>query len=105
MREQNLTTMNSIAVAHAFAFTVRFKEDDDGDVKEEIENCCNVIGIPFNQNEINRVHSAGKPFLDKERKRKVRSIIVKFMSWKVCVAFYKARPENHVNRRKKLDII
>ena len=84
MREQNLTTMSSIAVAHAFAFTVGFKEDDDGDVKEEIENCCNVIGIPFNQNEINRVHSAGKPFLDKERKRKVRSIIVKFMSWKVC---------------------
>ena len=38
--------MNSIAVAHAFAFTVGFKEDDDGAVKEEIEHCV-VMSLVF----------------------------------------------------------
>ena len=32
-----------------------------------------------------------KPFLDKERKKKVRSITGKFKSWKVRAAFCKAR--------------
>ena len=65
---------------------IEFKEGDSGDVMEELEKCYNVMGIPFNENEIDRVHGNGKPFLDKERKRKVNS-------WKVCAAFYKARPK------------
>ena len=48
---------------------------------EEIEKCCNVMGIPFNENEIDRADGIGKPFLDKEQKKKVKSIIVKFKSW------------------------
>ena len=71
-----------------------------GDVVEEIEKCY-VIDIPFNRNETDRVHGIGKPFLDKEQKKKVKSKLVKFKSWKVCVAFYKARPKNYVNGRKK----
>ena len=80
---------------------IEFKEGDSGDVMEELEKCYNVIGIPFNENEIDRAHGIGKPFLDKERKKTVRSIIVKFKSWKVRAAFYKVRPKNHVNGRKK----
>ena len=38
--------------------------------------------IPFNANEIDKTHGTGKPFVDKERKKKVRAIIVKFKSWK-----------------------
>ena len=53
---------------------------------EELEKCYNVMGIPLNENEIDRVHGMGKPLLDKERKRKVNS-------WKACAAFYKARPK------------
>ena len=49
------------------------------------------MGILFDQNEIDRAHGMGKPFLDKERKKKVRSIIAKF----------KARPKNYVNEGKK----
>ena len=40
-------------------------------------------------------------FLDKERKKKIKSIIVKFKSRKAHATFYKARPKNYVNRRKK----
>ena len=78
-----------------------FKEGDNGDVMEEIEKCYNVMGIQFNENEIDRAHGIGKTFLDKERKKKVRSIMVKFKSWKALAAFYKARPKNYVNGKKK----
>ena len=59
---------------------IEFKEGDSGDVMEELKKCYNVTGIPFNENEIDRAHGIGKPFLDNERKKKVRSIIVKFKS-------------------------
>ena len=36
-----------------------------------------------------------------KKKNKVRSIIVKFSSWKSRTAFYKARPRNHLDRQKK----
>ena len=59
------------------------------------------MAIPFNENEIDRAHAIGKPFLDNERKKKVRSIIVKFKSQKARAAFYKARPKKYINGRKK----
>ena len=54
-------------------------------------------------NEIDRVHYIGKPNFDTDSKQKVRSIIVKFKSWKSRTAFYKARPRNFTNGRKKPD--
>ena len=71
------------------------------DVMEEIENCCNVMVIPFNENEIDRAHGIRKPFLYEEGKKKVRPVIVKYKFWKGCAAFYKARPQSYVNGRKK----
>ena len=58
------------------------------------------MGIEFNQNEINCAHYNGKTYMDK-KKNKVRSIIVKFRSWKSRTAFYKAPPKNHLDRKKK----
>ena len=57
-----------------------FKESDAGDNMEEIQKCCNVMCIPFTANEIDRAHDIRKSFLDKELKKKVRSMIVKFKS-------------------------
>ena len=80
--------------------SIEFKKGDSGDVMEEFEKC-NVMGIPFNENETDRAHGIGKPFLHKERKKEVWSIIVKFKTWKARAAFYKARPKKYVNGRKK----
>ena len=33
--------------------------------------------------------------------KRVRLITVKFKSWKACAEFYKARPKNYVDGRKK----
>ena len=52
------------------------------------------MGIPFDENKIDKVHGIGKPFLDEERKRKFRSTIVKSKSCKTRAAFDKARPKN-----------
>ena len=68
---------------------------------EEIEKCCNVMGIPFNENEIGRADGIGKPFLNKEQKKKVKSIIVKFKSWKACAVFYKFRQKKYEHGRKQ----
>ena len=72
-----------------FIHGIEIKEGDCGDVMEDIEKFCNAMSIPFNGNETDRAHGIGKPFLDKEQKKKVRSIIVKFQSWKAHAAFYK----------------
>ena len=42
-----------------------------------------------------------KPFLDKERNKKFRSILTKFKSLKVRAVFCKARPKMCVNGRKE----
>ena len=39
-----------------------------------------VVEVTFNENEIDKVHGIKKSFLDKEQKKKVKSIIVKFKS-------------------------
>ena len=35
------------------------------------------------------------------KKNKVRSIVVKFRSWKSRTAFYKSRPRHHLDRQKR----
>ena len=72
---------------------------------ERTNYCCNVMGIPSNENEIDRAHGIRKPVLNKKRKKKVRSIIVKSKSWKARVASYKSRPKIYVNGRKKPGLI
>ena len=59
------------------------------------------MGIEFNQNEIDCVHYIGKPYMDKTKNKKVRSLVIKFKSWKSRINFYKSRPRNHLDRQKK----
>ena len=77
-----------------------FSCDEDEGVMKKVEKC-NDMGIEFNQNEIDRVHYIGKPYMDKTKNKKVRSLIIKFKSWKSKTTFYKSRPRNHLDRQKK----
>ena len=78
-----------------------FSSDEDEDVMKKVEKCCSDMGIEFNQNEIDRVHYIGKPYMDKTKNKKARSLIIKFKSWKSRITFYKSRPRNHLDRQKK----
>lgn len=62
-------------------------------VVNKVEKDCDEIGIKFDLNKRDRVHCIGKPDFDTDTKQKVRSIIVKFKSWKSRMAFYKACPK------------
>ena len=62
-----------------------FSSDEDEGILKKVEKCYSNI----NQTEIDRAHYFGKPYMDKT-KNEVRSIIVKFRSWKLRTAFYKA---------------
>ena len=53
---------------------------------EKVEEYYSDMGIEFNQNEIDRAHYIGKPYID-EKKNKVQSIMVKFRSWKSSSSF------------------
>ena len=72
---------------------------------EEIGKCYNVMGIPLNENEIGRAHGIGKPFLDKEREKKVRSIVSNLSLGKGVLRFIKVNQKNYVNGRKKPGLI
>ena len=58
-------------------------------------------GVELDQNELDRAHFIGESFIDKKKKKKVRSIVIKFRSWESITAFYKARLRNHLYRQKK----
>ena len=64
---------------------------------EKVARCYRDMGIEFNQNEVDRAHYVGKSFIDKKKKKNVRSIIIQFRSWETRKAFYKARPKNHLD--------
>ena len=78
-----------------------FSSDENEGVMKKVEKCCSDVGIEFNQNEIDCVHYIGKPYMDKTKNKKVRSLIIKFKSWKSRMTFYKSRPRNHLDRQKK----
>ena len=66
-----------------------------------VKSCHEKINVPFDQDNIHRVHRIGKKYTDENTGKKVQSIIVKFKSWKSRKEFYDARPRNFVNGKKK----
>ena len=76
---------------------LNFSSDEDEGVMKKVEKCCSDIGIEFNQNEIDRVHYIDKPYMDKTKNKKVRSLIIKLKSWKSRTTFYKSCPRNHLD--------
>ena len=47
-----------------------FSSDEDEGVMKKVGKCCSDMGIEFNQNEIDRVHYIGKPYIDKTKIKK-----------------------------------
>ena len=64
---------------------------------ERVKECYKEIDLPSQEENIDRVHSIGKTYTDKNTGKKVKSIIVKFNSWKSLQQFYNARPKHFTN--------
>ena len=70
---------------------VKENEDEDG-IMNVLEDCYSSVNLQFDANDIDRAHRIGLPYTDKNSGKKVKSIIVKFRSWKVHQRFYKGQP-------------
>ena len=57
--------------------------------------------LPFNEEVIDRPHRVGKEYTNKISKKNVKSIIVKFKSWKAHQKLYNARPKVEKDGKKK----
>ena len=69
------------------------EEGEREDVMKVIEECCGEMDTPFSRSKIDRAHRIGRVTTDKNTKKKVQPIIVKFRSWESRTAFYRARPK------------
>ena len=49
--------------------------------------------MPFAQEDIDRAHRIGMEYTEKNSGKEVKSLIVKFKSWRARKQFYDARPE------------
>ena len=79
---------------------VKENEDEDG-IMNVLEDCYSSVNLQFDANDIDRAHRTGLPYTDKNSGKKVKSIIVKFRSWKARQRFYKGRPRNYADSSKK----
>ena len=59
------------------------------------------MNLPFQDENIDCVHRIGRTYTDKNTGKKVKSMIVKFNSWKSRQQFYNARPKHFNNSKWK----
>ena len=68
---------------------------------EKIRECYNAQELPLSEEVIDHAHRVPKEYTDKISKKKVKSIIVKFKSWKARQKLYNARPRVQKDGKKK----
>ena len=66
-----------------YGIETKTKESNE-DIIEKVKECYEALEIPFNEADIDGAHRIGKEYSDKTPGKKVKSIIVKFKSWKSC---------------------
>ena len=66
-----------------------------------LEQCYSSLNVSFDLNDIDRTHRIGLSYTDNYSGKKVKSLFVKFRSWKTHLYFYKSRPRYHTDGSKK----
>ena len=75
--------------------------EESEDVIGKVRECYDALNLPFDEELIDRTHRIGKEYTDKISGKQVKSIIVKFKSWKARTQLYKARPRFRKDGKKK----
>ena len=65
---------------------VKENEDEDG-IMNVLEDCYSSVNLQFDANDIDQAHRIGLPYIDNNSGKKVKSILVKFRSWKAHQCF------------------
>ena len=79
---------------------IKENEDEDG-FMNVMEDSYSSVNLQFDANYIDRAQRIGLPYTDKNSGKKVKSIIVKFRSWKALQRFSKGRPRYFIDSPKK----
>ena len=70
-------------------------------IVSKVSECFSEIGLPYEEAEIDRVHRIGKPYKNEGSGLTMKSIIIKFKSWRYRQDVYRNRPRRFENGKKK----
>ena len=70
-------------------------------IVSKVSKCFSEIGLPYEEAEIDRVHRIGKPYKNEGSGLTMKSIIIKFKSWRYRQDVYRNRPRRFENGKKK----
>ena len=76
-------------------------KESNEDIIEKVKECYEALERPFNEANIDRAHRIDKEYSDKTTGKKLKSMFVKFKSWKSRQQLYNSRPRFDKNRKKK----
>ena len=68
------------------------KNESQNDLVSKISEYFSEIGLPYKEEEIDRVHRIGKPYKNKSSGLTMKPIIIKFKSWRDSQNVYRNRP-------------
>ena len=79
------------------------KYESQNDLVSKTSECFSEIGLPYEEEQIDRVHRIGKPYSNISSGLTMKPIITKFKSWRYRQNVYRDRPRRFENGKKKPD--
>ena len=58
------------------------KNENQNDIVSKVSECFSEIGLPYEEADIDRVHRIGKPYKNEGSGLRMKSIIIKFKTWR-----------------------
>ena len=77
------------------------KNENQNDIVSKVSECFSEIGLSYEEAEIDRVHRIGKPYKNEGSGLTMKSVIIKFKSWRYRQEVYRNRPRRFENGKKK----
>ena len=96
--------MNNIVDVTVYGFMeliLKKKKEKIDDEWQKVKECYESVQVPFAQEDITHAHRIGMEYTEKNSGKEVKSIIMKFRSWRAQKQFYDARPKNFKDGKKK----
>ena len=77
------------------------KNENQNDIVSKFSECFSEIGLSYEEVEIDRVHRIGKPYKNEGSGLTMKSVIIKFKSWRYRQDVYRNQPRRFENGKKK----
>ena len=78
------------------------KNENQNDIVSKVSESFSEIGLSYEEAEIDRVHRIGKPYKNERSGLTMKSVIIKFKSWRYRQDVYRNRPRRFENGKAKI---